>query len=42
MARPDVIRSPEQVESTRNEILRERASQLQRAEFEALGAPKFR
>jgi type IV pilus assembly protein PilQ len=35
--RPDIIRSPEQVEETRNEILRQRAEALQRAEFEAMG-----
>lgn len=40
--RPDVIRSPEQVEETRNALLRERASQLQRAEFEALGGARSR
>ena len=38
--RPDVIRSPEQVEETRNAILRERAAALQRAEFEAMGGTR--
>ncbi|MFO1051377.1 MAG: hypothetical protein U1F36_04125 [Planctomycetota bacterium] len=38
--RPDVIRSPEQVEETRNQVLQERAEALRRAEFEAMGGTR--